>query len=331
MNYIRGEIKWGIIGVGNVCEVKSGPAFQRVEDSKLIAVMRRNLEKAKDYSIRHNVLRYYSDADQLINDPDINAIYIATPPLYHEEYALKAMISGKPVYIEKPVTINANGCERLITASIKYKIPVSVAHYRRSLPLFKKIKGLLDEEILGRIRLILISMLQSPSKNIIADTEDNWRIKPEISGGGLFHDLAPHQLDLIFWYFGGPLKIKGSSINQGKKYNAPDIVKLEALFEDNMVLNGFWSFNAPEQAAEDSCTIIGERGQMKFSFFRDPVLTIDVDAAKEQFKFDIPKHIQEPHIARVVNFFKGNGENPCSLDDALESMKMIDSVRNSDL
>jgi len=89
-NKILTEVRWGIIGVGDVCEVKSAPAMNLVKNSKLVAVMRRNGAKAKDYAARHHVPKWYDDADQLINDPDVNAIYIATPPNTHAMYTIKA-------------------------------------------------------------------------------------------------------------------------------------------------------------------------------------------------------------------------------------------------
>jgi len=84
------KVKWGIIGVGDVCEVKSAPAMQKVKGSELVAVMRRNGEKAKDYAERHGVGKWYDNADALIRDPEVNVIYIATPPNAHCSLTLKA-------------------------------------------------------------------------------------------------------------------------------------------------------------------------------------------------------------------------------------------------
>jgi len=255
MKYITDQVKWGIIGAGDVCEKKSGPAFSKVPNSKLIAVMRRNIEKAKDYARRHKVSGYYNSASALINDPDINAVYIATPPVYHEEYALQAMQAGKPVYIEKPVTLNARSCQNLIDKSADYGIPVSVAHYRRRLPLFLKAKELIERNEIGEVQLVSIRMLQSAQNQLIADSNEFWRIKPEISGGGLFHDLAPHQLDILCWLFGKPESYSGKSFNQGKLYNAPDLTLLNAVFQEEIVFSGFWSFNVSENNQRDQCEI----------------------------------------------------------------------------
>src|SRR5690606_1221131 len=141
------EIKWGIIGVGDVTEVKSGPAFRKVSHSDLVAVMRRDAAKAKDYAERHGVPKWYSDAQQLINDPEVNAIYIATPPDSHLFYAAAALQAGKPVYLEKPMTLNASEAKELATLQQTYHGKLAVAHYRRQQPYFKKVKELIDFHI----------------------------------------------------------------------------------------------------------------------------------------------------------------------------------------
>src|SRR5690242_2349115 len=102
-------VNWGIIGCGDVCEVKSGPAFNKVDHSRLRAVMRRDNAKAMDFAKRHGVPRYYDDAAALIQDEEVNAVYVATPPSHHEVYLEMAMKAGKPVYVEKPVSVDESG------------------------------------------------------------------------------------------------------------------------------------------------------------------------------------------------------------------------------
>src|SRR6187455_2588065 len=234
MKNISGTVNWGIIGCGDVCEVKSGPAFNKVANSKLIAVMRRNLDRAKDFAQRHGVAKYYADAAELINDAKVNAVYIATPPSSHESYLEMALKAGKPVYVEKPVTINSASVERMMQMEKRYDGKVSVAHYRRGLPLFNKIKQLVNDGAIGKVKLILLKTLQPTVKKIITQTDDNWRINPEISGGGLFHDLSPHQLDIMYWIFGPPQQAYVQSANQGKQYNAPDLTMVQIAFPNDI-------------------------------------------------------------------------------------------------
>ena len=146
------KINWGIIGCGDVTEVKSGPAFNKVKNSSLIAVMRRNADKAKDYAERHQVSKWYSDAEKLMNDPDINAVYIATPPSSHELYTLAALKAGKFVYVEKPMTVNVTSAKKMLQAVQDSDGKLVVAHYRREQPFYKKIKELIDDKRIGDIK-----------------------------------------------------------------------------------------------------------------------------------------------------------------------------------
>lgn len=326
MKPISGTVNWGIIGCGDVCEVKSGPAFNKVSNSTLLAVMRRDKAKAQDFAERHHVPRFYSDASELIHDPDINAIYIATPPVYHEEYTLKALKAGKPVYVEKPVSVNAASCERMIAYSHEYNIKVSVAHYRRGLALFNKVKSLIRNGAIGNVRLVRLTTLQPAVSEIIIQTEDHWRINPGLSGGGLFHDLSPHQLDIMYWIFGAPKEVSGRSLNQSQKYSAPDVTILEAVYANDVCLQGMWAFNVSPSAQEDSCEIIGDKGMLRFSFFKKSTLEIITEAGVEILEPDYPVNIQQPMIQAVTEFFRGEGPNPCSLEESLVVMRMMDKT-----
>lgn len=326
MKTINGNVNWGIIGCGDVCEVKSGPAFNKVPNSKLAAVMRRDLVKAKDYAKRHNVPMFYDDAASIIHDPDVNAIYIATPPSFHEEYTIASIKAGKPVYVEKPVTVNLASCMRMIEKANQAGIAVSVAHYRRGLPLFQKVKSLVLAGTLGSIRLARLTVLQPKSSKIITQTDDNWRVNPSLSGGGLFHDLSPHQLDIMYWIFGKPLHVEGRSHNQAGLYNAPDLTTLEAVFDGNTVLQGAWGFSVAECASQDFCEIVGDKGMIRFSFFRKSTIELTTEQGTEVLEFEYPAHIQQPMIESVVKYFRGEGKNPCALEEASVVMEMMDTT-----
>ena len=326
MRFVDGPVKWGIIGCGDVCEVKSGPAFSKVKDSSLVAVMRRDVAKAADYAKRHKVDVFYGSADQLINDPDVNAVYIATPPGSHEDYAIAAMSAGKPVYIEKPVTLNSASCQRMIDASNKYQTPAAVAHYRRELALFRRVKDIIERGTIGKVRLVVLN-LYHPSKTV--GPAENWRVDPSISGGGLFFDLAPHQLDIIYWIFGKPVYVRGHSVNQGKYYDAPDVTSLTIEFENDVLFHGLWSFNVQTAHKQDTCRIIGSSGSLEFPFFASftkASLEIEQNGTLRSDEFIFPEYIQEPMIEKVTKYIQGHGSNPCSLDEALITMKMMEKA-----
>lgn len=316
-------IHWGIIGCGNVTELKSGPAFNKVANSKLVAVMRRDASLAEDYAKRHAVPKWFSQAADLINDPLVNAIYIATPPKQHEEYAIAAMQAGKPVYVEKPMALDLAACRRMEQVSKETGVKLVVAHYRRALPLFIRVKELLDQQAIGDIRFARISLLQPDQSAMIAKTGTNWRVDPALAGAGLFYDLAPHQLDLLIHFFGKPTSAIGLAVNQAGLYTAEDLVVGVAQLPNQVLFNGTWCFTTPEEKEEDLFEIQGSTGSLRFAVFGH-ALTIERNGIIETEKFNPPQHIQQPMIEKIVQYFLGNADNPCSAANAIQSMEMME-------
>ena len=258
-------IKWGFIGCGEATKKKSGPAFGLVKGSEVVAVMGRNKESTKEYAHQFNIPRWYTDAQELIDDPDVNAVYIATPPSSHATYAIMAMKSGKPVYVEKPLAATYEDCARINRISRETGVPCFVAYYRRYLPYFHKVKELIPR--LGQVLNIQIRFAVPPRD--LDYNRDNlpWRVQPDIAGGGYFYDLAAHQLDLLQDIFGCILEAEGYSSNRGGLYKAEDTVSACFKFETGIPGSGSWCFVANELAKEDKIEIFGSNGTLKFSVF----------------------------------------------------------------
>ena len=319
------KINWGIIGCGDVTEVKSGPAFNKVADSSLVAVMRRNSEKAADYAKRHNVPRWYDDATKLINDPEVNAIYIATPPSSHQEYTLAAIKAGKSVYVEKPMATSYIAALNMAQAAANADVKLTVAHYRRQWPLFKKLKQLLTEKSIGDIRLVRLQLYQqAPTALELAVEKNAWRVNPAIAGGGLFHDLAPHQLDILYHLFGRAQKITGIATNQDGQYNADNIVAGNILFDNGIAFSGAWCFAAAE--ASDHCEITGSTGTLYFSFFTGQTIVQQTNGTRTKFDFEVLPHVQQPMIEKTVQYFLGNANNPCTGEEGAEIMRWMEKM-----
>lgn len=318
------SIRWGIIGCGDVTEVKSGPAFNKVPHSSLVAVMRRDAAKAKDYAERHSVPKWYSDAHELINDPGINAVYIATPPAHHEAYTIAALQAGKPVYVEKPMSVDTASCLRMLEAAEATQIKLSIAHYRRALPMFLEIKKLLQNNAIGKVRTVSLSMLQSDKSAIIAETAVNWRVDPALAGAGLFYDLAPHQLDLILYFFGEAVETHGISANQAGLYKAEDVVTGIIRLSNEIIFSGQWCFTVAKENEEDVCRIYGSEGKISFPVFGHEI-RLQKGTEETVLAFLPPQHIQQPMIEKVVQYFLGHAPNPCSATDAIGSMRIMES------
>ncbi|SFT90682.1 Predicted dehydrogenase [Algoriphagus locisalis] len=302
------EVRWGILGVGNVCEVKSAPAMNLIPNSKIEAVMRRSEEKVIDYAQRHGIAKWYTSAADLINDPKVNAIYIATPPSAHLELASLAAAAGKPVYVEKPMARTHQECLDMIAVCEKANVPLYVAYYRRALPHFRKIKELITDGTLGEIRSVHINLKQKLDASLITKVETNWRVDPELAGGGYFFDLASHQLDLMDFFFGKITHASGFCSNQAGTYEAEDIVVGSFVFESGVLGTGNWCFTTSENAELDQTIIYGSKGKVSFETFGKGEFELELDGkAAEKLSFELPKHIQQPLIETIVADLLGTG------------------------
>ena len=316
------RVRWGIIGVGDVTERKSGPGFQRAERSELVAVMRRDGHLAADYARRHGVPRWYDDADQLINDSEVDAVYIATPPDSHRGYAVRVAQAGKPVYVEKPMARTAPECEEMISACEDAGVALFVAYYRRAMPRFITVRELLDSGRIGQLRSVSIRNEQ-PAQ--MGETDDEgWRVDPETSGGGHFVDLGSHILDLLDWLLGPVTHVAGIATNRGGRYRAEDLVTGAFSFGSGVAGVGVWNYDSSQH--QDQVEIIGTAGALRFSCFADEPLMLVTARGEEQIKAPYPETVQLPLIQTVVNALTGHGESPSDGHSAVRTARVIDNL-----
>lgn len=322
------NIQWGMIGCGNVTEKKSGaPAINKVPHSSLVAVMARKAEKAEDYAKRHNVPKWYTDVDELINDPNVNAIYIATPPDVHLEYAKKVIKAGKPVYIEKPMARDYKECEEINRLGREAGVPVFVAYYRRTLPYFLKLKSLVEEKAIGDIRCINIILYWPPyDEEVGGNPLPRWRVFPEISGGGHFHDLASHQFDILEYLFGEIKYAKGISRNQAHLYKADDIVVANFEFENGIVGNGSWCYTINKEQRTEQGQFIGSKGKITFSFFEPAPIKVETADGVKEYEAPYPVHVQQPLLETIVKELRGEGRCPSTGETGARANLIMDYI-----
>jgi len=319
------QVKWGIIGCGAVTEVKSGPPLQLVEHSSLIAVMRRTPGLARDYALRHNVPKWYENAKELINDPEVNAVYVATPPETHLHYATKVMRSGKPVYVEKPMARNYNECLEMLKVSKETGMPVFVAYYRRGLPGFNKVKELVDSGALGEVRMVNIRFYR-PLNGEFNKQSLPWRYQPELSGGGLLFDLAAHTLDYLDYVFGPVQNVRANAMNQAGRYPAEDIVLANWRHESGVAGTGSWCFTTSRANNLDETEIIGNKGRILFSTFEFIPVVLENENGRQEFPFEKPAHVQFHLMEKIVAELRGEAKSPSNGETAARTNRVLDEM-----
>jgi len=327
------KVIWGIIGAGDVCEVKSAPAMYSIKNSEVKMVMRRNATKASDFAKRHGITNWTTSLDELLTDNDINAVYIATPPNTHAELTLKCAAAGKAIYVEKPMANTYAECLTMIEACQKYDVPLFVAYYRRTLPGFLKVKEIIERGEIGDIRFVNIEMYQPAQTNMIAQSENNWRVEPNISGGGYFHDLASHQFDYLDFLFGPVVESKGISFNQAQHYPADDIVSASFIFGNGVMGSGLWCFTTDALSEKDSFRIVGSKGELTFNTFGSPMV-VRMETAlngKEELIFNHTQPIQKPLIQLVVDELCGKDISPSTGMSGARTTLVMEKITGNQL
>ena len=320
-------LKWGFIGCGEVVETKSGPAFSDVEGSSVEAVMSRSAQNARAYATEHGIKKWYTDAQSLIDDPDVNAIYVATPPSSHATYAIMAMKAGKPVYVEKPLAASYEDCARINRVSEQTGVPCFVAYYRRYLPYFQKVKDIVESGVIGKAVNVQVRFAVPPRELDYEHPESlPWRLQPEIAGGGYFYDLAPHQLDLLQDMFGVILEARGICNNRGGLYEAEDSVSACFRFENGLPGSGSWCFVAHESAREDCIEVIGDKGQVSFSVFNYTPIQLHTSDGTQSITVPNPPYVQYPLIKTVIEHLQGISVCTCTSVSATPVNWVLDRI-----
>lgn len=319
-------VHWGIIGCGDVCERKSGPPMYLTPHSALTAVMRRDGTKAADFARRHGAARFYTDADQLIADPQVDIVYVATPHSTHKELTIRALEAGKPVYVEKPMAMNHAECLEMLEAAERCGQKLFVAYYRRALPYFRKIRELLDAGLIGTPLRAEVRYLRPAGPEDRDPDHLPWRLRRETGGDGYFYDMAPHTLDILDFLLGEIASAEGMKSNVGGLYEVDDTVAATMRFRSGLFATGIWCFVARPGETEDSVVISGSRGSIRFSTFAFTPIELTTAEGVQRFPFAPPAYIQGPMIETIVAELRGEGCCPSTGSSAARTSRVMDEI-----
>ncbi|MEP7083220.1 MAG: Gfo/Idh/MocA family oxidoreductase [Betaproteobacteria bacterium] len=320
-------IRWGMIGCGDVTEIKSGPGFYQAQNSTLVAVMRRNGGLAADYARRHGVPRWHDQADAILQAPDIDAVYVATLTDSHCEYVLRCAAAGKPVYVEKPMAMNPAQCAEMIAACRAADVPLWVGYYRRALPRFLAVRELIEDGAIGNIRMVVIRQFQRlPAAEQFVGGALPWRVNPSLSGGGFFFEGSCHGLDFLDFLFGPVERVSALAGNQGGAYPAEDTIAATLRFASGVYASGAWCFAADFE--EEYCEVIGARGRIRFSVSRPIPIQLYRGDAFEEIAVADPPCVHQPMIQSIVDELNGHGRCASTGESAARTAWVLNEILN---
>jgi predicted dehydrogenase len=305
-------VRWGIIGCGDVAEKKGGPALYQAEGSELIAVMRRDLEKAEDFARRHGAKRAYNTVEALLTDPEIDAVYIATPPHLHCPQTLQAAAAGKNVLVEKPMALTIAECEQMIAACAAAGVSLHVAYYRRYWPKFQAIKAALESGALGTVLGARLQLCTQGSTS-------GWRVDPLLSGGGHLVDVGSHRLDMLLYLLGDVDQVSGFSENLLHHHAAENDTALVLHFVSGAVASA--SFHFHTQPSRDILEIYGSEGTLTCDPFDGATFMLKGD----EHRFETPSPTHLPFIEALIQ----QGKGQVTGTEGIKTTSILEQVKHS--
>lgn len=318
------SISWGIIGCGAVTELKSGPAYQLTEGFQVHTVMCRDAAKVQDFAKRHRIPHSTTDARALINDPAIDAVYIATPPDSHKEYALQVAKAGKICCLEKPMAVHYADCVEIEEAFKSKDLDLFVAYYRRSLPRFQQVKRYLEEGLIGELRHVHWQLFKPVHQRDLSG-KYQWRTDAKIAPGGYFDDIGSHGIDLICYLLGDIEAASGQAINQQKLYSAYDAVSGVWRHKSGLTGSGVWNFGAAY--FEDRVEISGSEGSIEFAISQEAPIIVKRGTEIKELFIENPKPVQLPHVEDMArHLLDEDFEHPSLGRTALHTAWVMDRI-----
>jgi len=326
------EIRWGMIGCGDVAKTKSGPAFSLVDGAQLQMIMGPVSSDVERYAKAFGAPMSTNDPEELINHPDVDAVYVATPPDSHCQYTELVAKAGKPVLSEKPMACNVKDAELMTESCLRAGVPLYVAYYRRALPRYLMIKDWIDSGRIGTPRFVHIQHTLRPESHPVAPVTEEmvsrgdlpWRYIPEVGGGGNFIDMGTHTIDMVDYLLGPITEVEGRSENKGGLYPAEDTVSASFITEQGVHGTGQWCYVAGTNV--DRMEIVGTEGAVRFSFFNQDPHELETKAGIERVEAKNPEYFHQPIIQSVTDDLLKRATCPSTAENGLRAMKIQEKI-----
>jgi predicted dehydrogenase len=192
-------VRFAIIGSGIFSETHLFQAFKRTKNAKLLAITKKNLDAAQTQATKYGIpLAYVTDPlSEVLANPDIDAVYIATPNHRHKDDTIAALKAGKHVLLEKPMAMNAKECEEMIAVSHATGKRLMIAHNLRFNTTVNYLKSMMDSGKLGNIVHLTADFYSDGRKSV-----RSWKYDKKIAGGGAAFDLGVHLIDTLRYLVG---------------------------------------------------------------------------------------------------------------------------------
>jgi predicted dehydrogenase len=307
------SVRWALVGCGDIAEKRVVSAIQTARNSELSACIRRDSARLQEFQLRHRIPKGYVDYMELLSDPEIDSVYVATPVVNHCWQTIQAAEHGKHVLCEKPMAMTVAECHRMVDACRRNEVKLGVSYYRRFYPVVLKIEELLNGGVLGELLLVRTTLVEHTKPGDLRPLA--WRFIPEQAGGGLLMDMASHRLDVLVMLFGLPRSVAAFTNTRILKIPVEDTGSLLMCYSSGLQVMTFASHCI--QPPLDDFEVFGTKGQLKVGPLNGPELQVTTDHIEI---LNLPK-AENAHLPLVNDFNRAVLENSTPRISGEEGLK----------
>lgn len=326
------KVKWGVIGSCGIADRRTIPeGIIPAKNAKLVALMDIDKERLKEVARKYGNVRYYTKEEDLLKDKEVEAVYIATPTYLHHKQVLLAAKAKKHILLEKPIAMNLEEAEEIISICKENKVKLTLGYMMRYHSYHQKIKEMLDEGKLGKL-----VMGRAQLTCWYPPIERAWRQEPSLGGGGSLIDMGSHCIDLLEMLMGKVVEVSSYTGNLVQDYPVEDTALVLLKFEEGALGVIDNHFNIPDASSENRLEIYGSKGSIlaKGTIGQDSSGYIVQRIEKEKKGYEAEQRreeIKEEEITlKPVNMYQSEIEDfsRCILEDSQPSFKGEDGLRN---
>jgi predicted dehydrogenase len=315
---------WGLIGAGDIAQRRVAPAMRDLDSCRCVSVSRADAGRLDAFAGKFGFLRGEPDWRKLINDPEVEAVYIATPVYLHEEQTLAALEAGKPVLCEKPMALNSQGARRMITAAAVRGLPFGVAYYRRFFPVVERIRQILADGLIGEPVLAVMENFEPFHRE--PGEPRSWLLDPRLSGGGPLMDMGCHRVDLLIHLFGPAEDVTGRADNLRFQRPVEDSATLVLGFRRSLravLLSAHCAFEP-----RDTLEIYGTHGTIRLPNLNRGDLILITEKGETRESHPIGPNVHAPLIDDFSRAVREKRAPLVTGEIALATSEVLDSFYN---
>ena len=317
---MNAPIRWGILGTGKIAR-QFAAGLTHLPDAKLMAVGSRTAESANAFGAQFEVSHRHVGYEALVSDPDVDAIYVATPHSCHQQNTLLALTTGKAVLCEKPFTINAREAEQAIAFARSKKLFLMEAMWTRCFPLMAKLRELLAAKAIGEVRMLTADF------GFRAEYHEEERLFNPAAGGGALLDVGIYPVSLASMIFGPPTRIVSHAQLGKTGVDEAAAIILSHAQGQLAVLSTAIRLETVQEAI-----IMGTTGRIRIHspWWRPAALTISRESQSDEImEFPFAGNGYQLEAAEVMRCLRA-GElesRVMPLDETLSIMRTLDALR----